>query len=66
MPPRLDVEPTEQVLVRMDADLHRRLKLAAKEEERTMAQQVRMLVRQWLDSRAALAAADRKEETRGE
>lgn len=40
--------PSEQVLVRMPADMHRALKQRAASEERSMAAQVRLLVRQWL------------------
>jgi len=42
------------VLVRMPADLHRRLKARAAAEERTMAATVRLAVRRYIESDEAL------------
>lgn len=49
MPPALSSSGAQQVMVRMDPDMHQQIKARAAKEDRTMAQAIRHAVRLYLE-----------------
>ena len=47
----------EQIVVRMEPELRKRIKIAAEQDRRPVGNLVRNVLRDWLDSRSAQAAA---------
>ena len=47
----------EQIVVRMEPELRKRIKIAAEQDHRPVGNLVRNVLRDWLDSRSAQAAA---------
>jgi hypothetical protein len=48
---------TEQIVVRLEPELRNRIKIAAEQDHRPVGNLVRNVLRDWLDSRSAQAAA---------
>lgn len=53
MPPALSGSGAQQVMVRMDRDMHKQIKSRAAREDRTMAQAIRHAVRLYLEADSA-------------
>jgi predicted HicB family RNase H-like nuclease len=51
------VSRSEQIVVRMEPELRKRIKIAAEQDHRPVGNLVRNVLRDWLDSRSAQAAA---------